>query len=56
LDEHETYGNIRDIVGNSINEIEDAYNEFNVLLKERPFFTGPDIISWLREIINKNKL
>ncbi|MCU0849512.1 MAG: RNA polymerase sigma factor [Spirochaetes bacterium] len=50
----ESAGSINEMLGGSIREIEDSYYEFNSLFRNQPFFRGPDMVDWLRNLLNKN--
>ena len=48
-------GTIHTILGDAINNIEDSYYEFIALFKSQPFLKGPDMVQWLRNIIQNNE-
>ncbi|MBN1534844.1 MAG: RNA polymerase sigma factor [Spirochaetes bacterium] len=52
----ESYGRIREVLGETIEAVEDAYYEFTALLRERPFFRGPDMVRWLRDMLNRDAI
>lgn len=53
LENRESYGRIRDVVGNAISDIEDTYYEFTMLIKDRPFFKGPDMVAWISDLLHR---
>jgi RNA polymerase sigma factor (sigma-70 family) len=56
LANHESYGKIRDMAGRYIRDFEDAYNEFIALMKDRPFFKGPDMVRWLKDLLSRHAI
>jgi RNA polymerase sigma factor (sigma-70 family) len=52
----QSYGSIRDTVGKTISELEASYSEFNALFKNQPFLTGPDMVQWLRDVLNRSDI
>ncbi len=52
----EAYGRIRDVAGKAVRDMEDAYYEFVALLKDRPFFKGPDMAAWIRDLLSRNEI
>jgi hypothetical protein len=48
-------GTIHAMLGDAINNIEDSYYEFITLFKSQPFLKGPDMVQWLRNVIQNNE-
>ena len=53
---HSSLGTIRTVLGNTINDIEDSYSKFLTLYQEQPFFKGPDMVAWLRDLLQRNNV
>ena len=53
---HSSLGTIRTVLGNTINDIEDSYSRFLTLYQEQPFFKGPDMVAWLRDLLQRNNV
>lgn len=51
---HSSMGTIRSVLGKTINDIEDSYSKFLTLYQEQPFFKGPDMAAWLRDLLQRN--
>ncbi|OQB54911.1 MAG: ECF RNA polymerase sigma factor SigE [Deltaproteobacteria bacterium ADurb.Bin151] len=47
-------GTIRSVLGKTISDIEDSYSRFLMLYQEQPFFKGPDMAAWLRDLLRRN--
>ena len=50
-----SFGTIHAMVGDAINNIEDSYYEFIALFKSQPFLKGPDMVQWLKNVVQKNE-
>jgi RNA polymerase sigma factor (sigma-70 family) len=48
---HDSMGTIRTVLGKTIADIENSYSEFLTLYQEQPFFKGPDMVSWLKDLV-----
>jgi RNA polymerase sigma factor (sigma-70 family) len=53
---HGSLGTIRAVVGKTIIDIENSYSEFLTLYQEQPFFKGPDMVSWLKDLLQRNNI
>ncbi len=53
MQKREAYGRIRDMAGRAVRDLEDAYYEFLALIKDRPFFKGPDMVEKLRDLLRR---
>ena len=53
MEKREAYGQMRDVIGKAVNDIEDAYYEFMTLIRDRPFFKGPDMVAWLKDLLHR---
>jgi hypothetical protein len=53
---HDSIGSIRAILGKTIIDIENSYTEFLELYQEQPFFKGPDMVSWLKDLLQRNNI
>ena len=51
---HDSLGSIRAVLGKTITDIENSYSEFLELYQEQPFFKGPDMVSWLKDLLQRN--
>ncbi|MCE5211958.1 MAG: RNA polymerase sigma factor [Deltaproteobacteria bacterium] len=49
-------GTIRSMLGNTVATIENEYRIFFDLYQEQPFLQGPDMVSWLRDLISRSNL
>ncbi|MHB8137636.1 MAG: RNA polymerase sigma factor [Smithellaceae bacterium] len=49
-------GAIRTVVGKTITDIEDSYSKFLTLYQDQPFFKGPDMVIWLKELLKRNNM
>ena len=49
----ESHGSVRDIISNSLETIEESYEEFLSLFRDQPFLKSPDMIQWLRELMER---
>ncbi len=49
--EQNSLGTIHSLLGGSIRQVEDSYEEFISLFRGQPFLKGPDMVSWLKELI-----
>jgi hypothetical protein len=47
-------GSIQSALGNTIREVEGSYHEFISLFRDRPFLQGPDMVSWLRDLMKSS--
>jgi RNA polymerase sigma factor (sigma-70 family) len=52
----DSLGTIRTVLGKTITDIENSYSEFLELYQEQPFFKGPDMVSWLKDLISRSNL
>ena len=53
---HSSMGTIRSVVGKTIINIENSYTEFLELYQEQPFFKGPDMVSWLKDLLQRSDI
>ena len=53
---HNSLGTIRTVVGKAITDIENAYSKFLTLYQDQPFFKGPDMVNWLRDLLQRNSI
>jgi hypothetical protein len=53
---HDSLGTIRSVLGKTITDIENSYSEFLTLYQEQPFFKGPDMVNWLKDLISRSNL
>ena len=53
---HDSMGTIRTVLGKTIADIENSYSEFLTLYQEQPFFKGPDMVSWLKDLLQRNNI
>jgi RNA polymerase sigma factor (sigma-70 family) len=53
---HDSMGTIRTVLGKTIIDIENSYTEFLTLYQEQPFFKGPDMVSWLKDLLQRNNI
>jgi RNA polymerase sigma factor (sigma-70 family) len=53
---HDSIGTIRNVVGKTITDIENSYTEFLELYQEQPFFKGPDMVSWLKDLLQRSDI
>jgi RNA polymerase sigma factor (sigma-70 family) len=51
---HDSLGTIRAVLGKTVTDIENSYSEFLELYQEQPFFKGPDMVSWLKDLLQRN--
>jgi hypothetical protein len=49
-------GTIRTVLGKTVTDIENSYSEFLELYQEQPFFKGPDMVNWLKDLISRSNL
>ncbi|MFO7569968.1 MAG: RNA polymerase sigma factor [Smithellaceae bacterium] len=54
INDQNSLGTIQSILGNSAKHMEDSYDEFLALFRDRPFLQGPDMVSWLRDLTNSD--
>ncbi len=52
----DSLGNIREIIYDRIQDLEDSYYEFHSLFMDQPFFSSPDMTVWLRDLVNRHDL
>ncbi len=55
LIKRDSYGTVKEVLGECIDEIEDSYYEFNALFKSQNFLKGPALVAWFRDLLNKSK-
>ncbi len=48
---HGSMGSIRTVLGKTITDIENSYSEFLELYQDQPFFKGPDMVIWLKDLV-----
>jgi RNA polymerase sigma factor (sigma-70 family) len=53
---HSSLGTIRTVMGKTITDIENSYSEFLTLYQEQLFFKGPDMVSWLKDLLRRNNI
>ena len=53
---HDSLGTIRTVLGKTIADIENSYSEFLTLYQEQPFFKGPDMVNWLKDLLRRNNI
>jgi RNA polymerase sigma factor (sigma-70 family) len=53
---HSSMGTIRTVLGKTITDIENSYSEFLTLYQEQPFFKGPDMVNWLKDLLQRNNI
>jgi RNA polymerase sigma factor (sigma-70 family) len=53
---HSSLGTIRSVVGKTIADIENSYSEFLTLYQDQPFFKGPDMVCWLKNLLQRNNI
>jgi RNA polymerase sigma factor (sigma-70 family) len=49
-----SFGTIHAMLGNAVSNIEDSYYEFIALFRSQPFLKGPDMVRWLRNVVQNN--
>lgn len=52
--EQDSLGTIRSLAGSAAGHVEDSYREFLSLFRDQPFLKGPDMVSWLRDLIKSD--
>jgi RNA polymerase sigma factor (sigma-70 family) len=52
----DSLGTIRTVLGKTITDIENSYTEFLTLYQEQPFFKGPDMVSWLKDLLQRSNI
>lgn len=52
--EQSSLGTIHSILGNTVSHVEDSYREFLSLFRNQPFFQGPDMVLWLRDLMKSD--
>ena len=53
---HSSVGTIRTVLGKTITDIENSYSEFLTLYQDQPFFKGPDMVSWLKDLLQRSDI
>jgi len=53
---HETLGTIQTAIGKTIIDIENSYSDFLTLYQQQPFFKGPDMVRWLKDILQQSNI
>jgi hypothetical protein len=53
---HDSLGSIRAVLGKTVTDIENSYSEFLELYQEQPFFKGPDMVSWLKDLLQRSNI
>jgi RNA polymerase sigma factor (sigma-70 family) len=53
---HSSEGTIRTALGKTITDIENSYSEFLELYQDQPFFKGPDMVYWLKDLLQRNNI
>ena len=53
---HDSLGTIRTVLGKTVTDIENSYSEFLTLYQDQPFFKGPDMVSWLKDLLQRNNI
>jgi hypothetical protein len=51
LVQKETYGKVSNVMASTVRNLEDAYYEFASLFQDQPFLKAPDMIMWLRNLL-----
>ena len=51
LSEQDSYGRVKDILGQTLKGLDDSYDEFISLYRDQPFFKGPDMVQWLSDLM-----
>jgi len=51
LIERNSLGPIHSILGGTVRRVEDSYQEFMSLFRDQPFLRGPDMVSWLKDLM-----
>lgn len=52
--DQDSLGTIRSLAGSTAGRVEDSYREFLSLFRDQPFLKGPDMVSWLRDLIKSD--
>ena len=52
--EKNSWGTIQSILGGTVRHVEDSYHEFLSLFRRQPFLKGPDMVSWLRDLMKSD--
>jgi RNA polymerase sigma factor (sigma-70 family) len=53
---HGSLGTIRTAVGKTVTDIENSYSEFLTLYQDQPFFKGPDMVYWLKDLLQRSNI
>lgn len=53
---HDSLGTIRIVLGKTITDIENSYSEFSTLYQDQPFFKGPDMVCWLKDLLQQKNI
>jgi len=53
---HETMGTIQTAIGKSVASIENFYSDFLTLYQQQPFFKGPDMVCWLKDVLQRSNI
>jgi RNA polymerase sigma factor (sigma-70 family) len=56
LVQRENHGTIRDIITGTVRGIEESYDEFVSLFRDQPFLKSPDMIQWLRDLVERKEI
>ncbi|MCP4130964.1 MAG: RNA polymerase sigma factor [bacterium] len=53
--DRDSYGTVAEVLGSTVDELEDACYEFNALFKSQKFLKGPDMVLWLQQLLMKGE-
>lgn len=53
---HLAESTINDVMGETIGVLEDSYYEFMALFRSQPFYNGPDMTAWFRELLGRSDI
>jgi RNA polymerase sigma factor (sigma-70 family) len=52
----ESLGTVKEIISDAVRGIEESYEEFISLFRDQPFLKSPDIVSWLKDLVERKEI
>jgi hypothetical protein len=56
LADKKSLGTVKEVISGAVRGIEESYEEFVALFRDQPFLKSPDMVSWLKDLVERKEI
>ena len=56
LADKDSLGTVKEVISGAVRGIEESYEEFVALFRDQPFLKSPDMVSWLKDLVERKEI